>query len=405
MFDLIPWRVKKLPDDSFAYLVPDAEIKTDGGKMVAHVIVSTPTMDRERDIMMPRGCRTKSHEKNPAVLCNHRKDWPLVGRAEGPDRKYTVKCFEDRIEASNWFDQHSKLGLQTFRLVESKALPGVSPGFLTIPNGVQKVKGSDGHPAMLYTDWDLVEISHCPIGMNPDALVLAVEKGFGGEQLLPELKEMLLPFVPPPKAQVTGGWESAKALLDEEEGIDLSDAEPPPLTPSTTYYHAMYEKAFDLLDMAQELSAVQELDATKEASHEILWHLGGILTVCRQKHADHILKYPDQPGLPDGVNADISPKKMAEYRIEAMEVWDEYRQAKAVAAESSPQILEAVKFCRMLAGDPLMKTSVRAVAKSMVGKLSNVRLVAVPTDDEEEREWGAASAAVDKLLERLGATA
>ncbi len=28
--DLTPWKVKKLDDDSFAYLVPDAAITTDG---------------------------------------------------------------------------------------------------------------------------------------------------------------------------------------------------------------------------------------------------------------------------------------------------------------------------------------------------------------------------------------
>ena len=58
---LTPWRVKKLDDDSFAYLVPDAEIKTDPGKMMAHVIVSTQTMDRDRDILVSKGCRTANY--------------------------------------------------------------------------------------------------------------------------------------------------------------------------------------------------------------------------------------------------------------------------------------------------------------------------------------------------------
>ncbi len=406
MNDLTPWRVKKLPDDSFAYLVPDADLTPDPGKMAVRVVVSTETMDHERDVMRVKGCDFKTHRSNPIVLLNHNRQWPGIAKSEDPDGRYTVKAQGDRLEAVNYFNQHTKLGLHSFRLVESGALKGISPGFLTKANGVEQFKGRDGKPVFIHNDWELMEISHVPIPMNPEALVLAVEKGFGGEQLPTELKEMLLPFVPVPKAQVVGGWDKAKsagALLDELDGdaIDLSDADPPPLTPSTAFFQAVHEKAFDLLDMTQELSAVQELDATKTASREILGHIGAILHVCKQKHADHILAYPDQPGLPEGVNGEISSAKMAEWRLKAMEAWDEYRQARAVAAESSPQILEAVKFCRTLASDPLMKTSVRAVAKSMAGKLTNVRLVAVPVDDSEEQEWGAVDAALQKLKSRL----
>lgn len=395
---LTPWRVKKLPDDSLAYLVPAADIKTDARKMVAHVVVSTPTLDRERDVMVPKGCRTKSHQKNPIVLLNHQKNLPGIAKSMDPDGNYTVKVTDDEVRASNWFDQGSKMAVQAFRAVESGALGGISPGFLTVPNAVHKIKANDGHAAFMYTEWDLLEISHCPIGMNPDAVVLAIEKGFGGEALVPELKELLLPYVPERKPQVVGGWE-AKALADlditeDADDLDLADAEPPQLTTTTKFFHAVHEKAFDLLGMVQELDHTLELDTAKAAAREILGHVGGVLSVCRMGHDHHVKAFPAQPGIPGGENENVSANHMAAWRVKALEDWDQYRRnlEQGVAAENAAGVAEAVAFCRSVAADRQERTAIRAKAKRMATVLSNVRLVALPPDDTEEAEWGAVMA-------------
>jgi hypothetical protein len=355
-------------------------------------------MDRERDILVAKGCITDDHRRNPIVLTNHRKDWPGVAVSQDPDGTYTVKCAGDRITAANHFNQHTKLGVQTFRLVESGALRGVSPGFLTVPDAVHKVKHHDGHPAFRYDRWRLVEISHCPIGMNPDALVLAVEKGFGGEALMPELKDMLIPFVPEPKAQVTGGWEKAKGYEDgtvdlddygaADTDIDLSDAEAVPLTPASEFYHAVYQKAFDLLDMVKEVEYRVKGIARPEAdSRRVAAHIGAILDVCQKGHAGHVSDYPDQPGLPDGPNGDVASTHMGGWR-----------QRLGVAAESAKDVVDAQKFFATLAGDRTQPTPVRAVAKQFAGRLGRVKMVALPPDDEEEAEWGAVAAKLDGAL-------
>lgn len=407
MHDLLPWRVKKLPDESFAYLIPDADVKTDAKKMVAHVIVSTPTLDRERDIMIPRGCRTKGHEKNPIVLLNHRKDLPGIARTVDPDGKYTVKTLDDEIRASNWFDQGSKMAVQAFRLVESGALGGISPGFLTVPNAVHKVKGKDGAPAHMYTEWDLVEISHCPIGMNPDAIVLAIEKGFGSDgAMLPELKEMLEPFVPEKRAQVTGGWESAKALLDEDEqtgstDIDLSDAEAVPLTTSTQFYHAVWQKTFDSIGMTEELRSVQEVERTKADAKAIIALQGKILDICQKGHAGHAAEYPGQPGLPGEIGDDIAEKDMAEWRVKALETYDAWKAGlrQAVAADSVGVIEEVVGFLKTVAGDRRQMTSSRAGARQLAGKLERVKMCSLPADHDDEMNYGRACLVLDSVLQ------
>lgn len=416
LLDLTPWRVKKLPDGSAAYLVPDAKITTDDKKLCAHVIVSTPTMDRERDIMVPTGCRTKSHEKNPIVLLNHQKNQPGIALARSPDGEYTLKTYEDRIESRNWFDPNEKLSMQSYGLVKSGALGGVSPGFLTVPGCVHKVKAADGHPAYVYSEWDLVEISHVPIGMNPDAIVLALEKGFDGQQLLPELKELLLPFKPEPKAQVTSGWEekSADGLVygtavgdDFADEIDLSDAEAVPLTESTRFFHATYHKALDTVGMVQELRGILESQRTKAVGGKILDHLGAVLELCKSGHAGHIAEFPDQPGLPGEPGDDIAQKDMKAWRETSAVTWEKFKadMAVAVATECVGAVKETADFLKVIAGNPAHSTSLRAAARNHMRKLERVKMVSAPADDEESEAWGQVALKLDAWSKPVGAGA
>ena len=248
--------------------------------------------------------------------------------------------------------------------------------------------------------------------MNPEALVVTVQKGMvGGESLLPELKDLLIPFVPEPKAQVTGGWEKAKSYEDgtvdlddygaADTDIDLSDAAAVPLTPASEFYHAVWQKAFDLLDMVKEVEyRVKGISRPEADSKHIVGLVGGILDVCQKGHAGHVSDYPDQPGLPDGPNGDVASTHMGEWRVKALEAWDEYkrRQRLGVAAECSRDVVDAQKFFATLAGDRTQPTPVRAVAKQFAGRLGRVKMVALPPDDEEEAEWGAVAAKLDGAL-------
>jgi len=405
------WRVKKLDDDSLAYLVPDAEIKPDGAKMAVRVVVSTEVMDRERDILIAKGCDTRDHKRNPIVLLNHRKDLPGIAQSRDPSGSYTLKSYEDRIEATNYFDQSSKMAMQVFRLVESGALRGVSPGFFTVPNAVHKIKASDGQPAFIYNQWKLLEISHCPIGMNPDALVIAVEKGFGGESLLPELKDMLLPYVPAKRAIATSGFEKTKSDDDDLEtnlATDLLDepleTESVALTPSTQFYHAMAGAALKMMGLAKELLPVQENDRTKTDARRCIALFGKALEVCQKGHAGHISDFPDQPGVPGGLSEDINEGMMTEWRQKALDEWDAYwaRQQRAVAEEDAIIIKKAVEFMRTQARDAQLPHRIRAASKRIAADLEHVKMVAVPEDEPLDwetikNELASAKSAIDSV--------
>lgn len=409
--NISPWKVKKLPDDSFAYLVPDADIKVDAGKMTARVIVSTETMDRERDILIAKGCITTDHERNPIVLLNHRKDWPGIAQARDKSGNYTVKTFDNRIESTNYFNQDSKLALQSFRLVESGALRGVSPGFMTVPGHIRKTKAHDGHDALVYDRWKLVEITHCPIGMNPDALVIAVEKGFGGESLLPELKEVLLPFVPERPAQVTSGWDADMDLETKSlENFDDLNDEPlnfdeVSLTPSTQFYHAAYASINKTLGLVKELRSIQESENTQRDGGDLVSILYRGLEICKAGHAGHRKSYADQPGLPECDGSDINPKLMAEWRVKALDHWDDYIQSrKAVAGDDEKRLRNAINFMRTLARDVELPRKVRAISKSMANDIERIRMVS-NSQAEDVADLDAIREQFDAALASLNAMA
>ncbi len=63
-----------------------------------------------------------------------------------------------------------------------------------------------------------------------------------------------------------------------------------------------------------------------------------------------------------------------------------------MSAANTGDIKQVLEFCKALAEDRQQRTSVRAVANGMAKRLMQVKMVAVPADDEEEEVWGAIAA-------------
>src|SRR4051812_41355949 len=68
--------------------VSDAAI--DESAMSATAIISTPTPDRVRDSMVPRGCLLDDYKNNPVVLWEHGFNLSLpIGKSEDPSGNLT----------------------------------------------------------------------------------------------------------------------------------------------------------------------------------------------------------------------------------------------------------------------------------------------------------------------------
>lgn len=408
--DHAPWRVKRIgdgTDDILAYLTPDPGFQCDGGKLVVHGTVTTDSIDPQRDVVMPVGGDLARHRKNPICLLNHRRDLPGIAKSMDPDGNYTVRLIDDhRMDTSNHFDQHSKLSTQSFRLIESGALGGLSPGFMPKPGCVHKAMGSDKHPVFVYSQWELFEITHAPIGMNGDAVVHAVEKGFGvGEALLPELKDLLIPYLPQRKPLVRSGWERPMTTVNKALNDDNDDMPPTgatdadtgaastPLTRSTAFYHTIHAAVENLIGLIDEEKKINEAPRTKEDCDDMQALLGKLLDLARDGHSAHTADHPDQPALPDASGNDMDDETdevMKAFAAEAVRTWA--RKVKLMEKQLASEELEVVREARSVledfTRDPAVNRRSRMVCKMMARKLGGIKGGVTPEIVEDE-DWSA----------------
>jgi HK97 family phage prohead protease len=124
------------------------------------VIASTPTPDRDGDILAPSGCVLTNYNRNPIVLAGHDPAQP-VGNAR-------VSVLPDRVEAVITFAPAgaSPIADHWAALAKSGVVRAVSVGFRPIE---WEPLGRGGRR---YTSWELMEISLVSVPANADALVV-----------------------------------------------------------------------------------------------------------------------------------------------------------------------------------------------------------------------------------------
>lgn len=132
------------------------------------ILINTPAVDRDRDRVMPSGCRMESYLKNPVVQWGHnyREPWSTIGRTKTieitPDG--IVAEFELR-PAANDQDPQNIVRL----LWEGGWVKTASIGFIPKAGKPNDEGGYD------FSEWELLEWSLVPIPANQEALRLAVK--------------------------------------------------------------------------------------------------------------------------------------------------------------------------------------------------------------------------------------
>jgi HK97 family phage prohead protease len=138
--------------------------------------VSTPAVDRDREIVLPSGIDLSQYEKNRIVLYQHRQDDP-VGKClwiKPDNRGVIAKTFypprPDKYEG-DWLSE------KVWGLVASGVLKGKSVGMLPTevsdPTPDQREKGCE----VVISKALLLEYSVVAIPSCPDSLVTAISKG------------------------------------------------------------------------------------------------------------------------------------------------------------------------------------------------------------------------------------
>lgn len=204
-----------IKNDHRVSTIEPTEFKLDTSLVSVFSVITTETRDRSQDIVLSSGVILDNHARNPVVLLEHEH---LIGKAATPDGLYTVEKHPGFITATTYFDQENPLSMEVFRLIDRGILKGTSIGFVVRkakiieaddPEVVQlnKIDG-DRVPVtrfgILYKEVELVEYTHTVIGDNPDALTVAVQKGYvGSEAMSPIVKAILTPHIIECKTQVS----------------------------------------------------------------------------------------------------------------------------------------------------------------------------------------------------------
>lgn len=187
--------------------------KVDKKNGTFEVIASTGDVDRDGEIIEPKGWELKNYLKNPVILWAHNYNALPIGTAthiEGTDKGLIIKGKFASKEAN-------PLAQQVRKLFEEGIQKAVSVGFMPLERSAED--------ETIITRAELLELSFVPVPANPNALALAMAKGFSAE--LFDVKVVVANHEPP-TANIERSWEADKAIIRLREwagGLDKDDVD------------------------------------------------------------------------------------------------------------------------------------------------------------------------------------
>jgi hypothetical protein len=225
-----PGRLYKLSEASVG-IDTQAAVSVNEGLMSATAVISTPTVDRVRDLLVPRGCQLENYKKNPVVFWDHGFSLTLpIAKSEDPNGNHTVAISDSEVMATSYFSQKMLEARQIFELIVDGIIRATS------------VRMTPKKSAYLYDDddsvckvdeWELEEWSWVGIGCNPDAIGGVVSKNrLDGKPIAEPIMKSLQLWLPPKKIIVPGATlkgtkkmaKSKKKALKEMSEEELTKA-------------------------------------------------------------------------------------------------------------------------------------------------------------------------------------
>jgi HK97 family phage prohead protease len=215
------------------------QTKEEGDDRTITFIGSTGDLDRDNEVLSPKGWDLKRYKKNPVFLWSHNYSSPPIGQTqkvwkEDDKLKFTVK-FAD-ADTYPFADT-------IFKLYKQKYLNSVSVGF----SATEWKDGdpSKGEPYRTYTKMELYELSGVTVPSNYNALVEARDTGEVDEKEFNVMKG----FFPErteegdeldgnePITKEKKGEKIEKEIETEEEETDITSS-----TVSAPYFSTMDEE-------------------------------------------------------------------------------------------------------------------------------------------------------------------
>jgi len=202
-------------DKIFKTIIGDIEEKSVDERALT-VVITTRTVDRDGEVIDPKGAELSNYEKNPVVLWAHDYKSPPIGRC------LWLRQTKDNIKAKVQFAE-TQFADEIYRLYKDGYLRAWSIGFIP-----KEWEDGDGEktPKRTYKKWELLEFSAVPVPANPEALTLAVQNGelaLKSQALIKALNledaipKRVIPYSvhgDSPKAPEDEKWDAAREVRD-----------------------------------------------------------------------------------------------------------------------------------------------------------------------------------------------
>ena len=172
----------------------DSQIKEVNEKERSVVaLVSTGAWDRQDEVLLPEGADLKNYRKNPVVMWAHDYNRPPIGKAAW------IKTTDDGILAKTIF-ANTPFASEVLQLYKDGFMKAFSIGFIP-----KEHEDGDGEkkPRRTYTDWEVIEYSAVPIPANPEALMMAIQKGTISEIIKKDIDSFAKEIDTKPEPEVT----------------------------------------------------------------------------------------------------------------------------------------------------------------------------------------------------------
>ena len=164
-------------------------VKSDGDVKLYSAIASTDALDRDREVLLPKGCVTENFLKNPVMLRIHNYQHIPIGKVHAIriDKDKVEFDFEflDSEEGKELEDLYVKGFMNAFSVglypLKALWLDEESPKKfeVEVANGEMQIFDLNKYkitPRRLVHQWELLEISPVPVPSNPEALLLRAKE-------------------------------------------------------------------------------------------------------------------------------------------------------------------------------------------------------------------------------------
>lgn len=159
--------------------IEDKSDKNGKNRRIFNATITTNSLDRHYEVVVPDGIRYNNFLKNRTIFYNHNSSLPvgsvlelIRGKGKWKSKGEIATRTEDNLN-SEFFPDF------VWNMMSQGHIKGVSIGFKVMgkrePSKQDISKYGDKIRSVI-TDWELVEYSIAPIQANPEALITSIEK-------------------------------------------------------------------------------------------------------------------------------------------------------------------------------------------------------------------------------------